>query len=40
MQLKSEAFAVDNNLWYIVIDTAILVGEAVSKDAKNLEAAI
>ena len=39
MQLKSEAFAIDNNLWYIVIDTAILVGEAVSKDAKNLEAA-
>ena len=38
-QLKSEAFAMDNNLWYIVIDTAILVGEAVSKDAKNLEAA-
>ena len=29
----------DNNLWYIVIDTAILVGEAVSKDAKNLEGA-
>ena len=39
MQLKSEAFAIDNNLWYIVIDRAILVGEAVSKDAKNLEGA-
>lgn len=35
MQLKSEAFAVDNNLWYIVIDTAILVGEAVSKEPRG-----
>ena len=35
MQLKSEVFAIDNNLWYIVIDTAILVGEAVSKDAQR-----
>ena len=39
MQLKSEAFAIDNNLWYIVVDTAILVGEAVRKDAKNQEPA-
>ena len=35
MQLKSEAFAIDNNLWYIVIDTAILVGEAVSKEPRG-----
>ena len=40
MHLKSEAFAIDNNLWYIVIDRASLVGQAVSKDAKNLEAAL